>query len=145
MPIPKYPCLWSDFEGDVFLEAVEPGTAEWATVQESFNRRDIYLQSVDRIQNRFLWFNYQQLHQRYPARQEDPNEDTLFNGTGDINPDKIASNMDGIDYRYANEGLLGRVLYFSYDVRLSNSYSYKLTRTNLKKQVTLFIYHVTGL
>ena len=40
--------------------------------------------------------------------------------------------MDGIDYRYANEGLWGRALYFVYDVRLSNSYSYKLPRTNLK-------------
>ena len=90
----------------------------------------MHLQSVDRIQHRFLWFN--QLHQRYLARQEDPNGETLFYGTGDINPDQIVSSMDGIDYRYANEGLWGRALYFAYDVRLSNSYSYKLPRTNLK-------------
>ena len=129
--IPKYPCLWTDFEGDVLLEAVDPGSAEWASVQQSFKRTGMCLKEVDRIQNKFLWFNYHQLCQRFLARQEEPNEQTLFYGTGDINPDIIISSKDGIDYRYANEGLWGRALYFAYDVRLSNIYSYRLPRTNL--------------
>ena len=123
MSIPKYPCLWTDLEGDVLLEAVDPGSAEWASVQQSFKRTGMCLKKVDRIQNMFLWFL---------ARQEEPNEQTLFYGTGDMNPDIIISGKDGIDYRYANEGLWGRALYSAYDVRLSNIYSYRLPRANLR-------------
>ena len=128
----KYPWLWTEFDGNVLLETVDPGSAEWASVQQSFKRLQMTLLTVERIQNKIMWFNYHQLYERFLAQNEEPHEQTLLYGTGDTNPDKIVSTLDGLDYHYEDEVLWGHALYFAYDVRLSNCCSFRLTRTSLK-------------
>ena len=101
-------------------------------MQQSFKRLRMTLLTVERIQNKIMRFNYYQLYERFLARNEEPHEQTLFHGTGDTNPDKIVSTLDGLNYHCEDEVLWGRALYFAYNVRLSNCYSFRLTRTSLK-------------
>ena len=66
---------------------------------------------IDRIQNKHHWYAYQQSYQRFIFNKQDPNEMTLFHGTGEEDPDQILTCKDGIDFRISNRGQWGYASY----------------------------------
>ena len=61
----------------------------------------------------------------------------MFHGTGNVPPNEIYSCSEGIDFRYAAEGMWGRASYFCDDVRMANYFAYNVPNSNLKQILML--------
>ena len=109
------------------------GSVEWTQVAAEFNRTSNRpIQSIDRVQNKWLWRKYQQTKDSFKEIEQNENEMTVFHGTGGTDPNLIIRGPEGFDFRHSREGMWGRANYFALNASFSESYQYTQPQTNLK-------------
>ena len=129
------PKNWEKHLADEMIRVVTVvnGSLEWTQVSAEFNRTSRrIIQSIDRVQNKWLWRKYQQTKDSFKEIGQNDNEMTVFHGTRTTDPDLIIKGPEGFDFRHSSEGMWGRANYFALNASFSESYQYTQPQTNLK-------------
>ena len=132
----QFPPNWVNFEEDsVLLYTVS--RQEWEFISRPFHKTRYNILKVERIQNRHLWLKYTQCRERFAALDQEANELSVYHGTSSTDPKLVYTGIEGLDFRFAGEGLWGRGSYFAKDVLLANNYAYEVPHSNFR-QIILF-------
>ena len=122
------PQSWSPQTSDFATFKIQRGTGEWDHVQGLIQATvpNALIQSVERIQNLWLWEKYAFAKHRLSKKNHgDVNEKDLFHGTSSISPEKVLKSEHGFDFRKARQGLWGEGAYFAVNASYSGgSYAY---------------------
>lgn len=133
----QYPKTWQLPMGtSPTLIDIMSGTEEWCKVHQQLSSTLPQVQnvSIQRIQNKELWDNYERRKQSLLKNGRAVNEKQLFHGTSDISPEKIyMDTRHGFDFRYCTEGMWGRGTYFAVNASYSDYYSFK--DRNIRKMI----------
>ena len=124
----QYPETWQKQDTDPSLFNVAQGTGEWTnvTAQVASTLPQARILSIERIQNKKLWENYDRGKQQISGKNSGVvNEKQLFHGSGETPPEKIYNGNKGFDFRYCTSGMWGRGSYFAVNASYSDQYSYK--------------------
>ena len=86
---------------------------------------NVYVLSVQRVQNKELWKRYVQSLQRLHKKNAGKvNEKKLFHGTRKNPAENICRSEEGFDMRFSREGMWGQANYFAVKAEYSDSYAY---------------------
>ena len=117
------PLGWSS---ETLLSAVKRCTTEWNSISKPFLSTKYNVLNIDKIQNKHIWFKFLQTRDRFLALQQDPNEISVYHGTGGTEPSLIYTGTEGLDFRFAREGYWGRSNYFAESILLADQFSYQI-------------------
>ena len=125
------------WNSETLLSAVKRCTTEWNSISKPFLSTKYNVLNIDKIQNKHIWFKFLQTRDRFLALQQDPNEISVYHGTGGTEPSLIYTGTEGLDFRFAREGYWGRGNYFAESILLADHFSYQIPRSNFR-QILLF-------
>ena len=126
----EVPQSWSPQNSDNQCELFQlhRGSNKWSHVQSLVHATipNAEIQSLERVQNRWLWEKYSFARQRLLKKNHGIiNEKELFHGTKNNPPETILKSEHGFDFRFASRGMWGEGAYFAVNASYSgNSYGY---------------------
>ena len=115
-------------EGREGLVEVLPTKDEYWEVLEQLRETmsDAHISHLWRVQNHSLWAYYSSHKDRWTLLGTDHNEQRVWHGTSNVDPDVICSDpQDGFIMQLAKYGWWGRGVYFALSSRYSHSYAFR--------------------
>eukprot|EP01124_Arcella_intermedia_P034148 TRINITY_DN8412_c0_g1_i1.p1 TRINITY_DN8412_c0_g1~~TRINITY_DN8412_c0_g1_i1.p1 ORF type:complete len:1005 (-),score=261.30 TRINITY_DN8412_c0_g1_i1:118-2967(-) len=131
-----YPKEWIPQASSCVLVPVVQNSVEYMKIANAFlSTLNATIVIIERIQNKFLYDDYQKTKEKLKKRGIEPNEKELFHGTRETLPELIYNGIEGFDLRFANAGLWGTGTYFA--EKSCYSHDYKHVRNNKTYQMLL--------
>ena len=138
---------WATQETEFKIILLNPEGSEFATIAEKFFKTmpNAEIMSIEKILNRDLLQKYSDRAQQIKKEPQMQNckEKLLFHGTRNTNPKEIYKGDSSFDLKFSEQGLWGRGNYFAVNASYSDSYTYSVHGTNMKKLLVAFV--LTGL
>ena len=145
-----FPDNWDAHASNEMIRIVQlvNNSPEWVKVASIFKQSSRrVIQTIERIQNKWLWRKYQQIKDSFKDIEQNENELTVFHGTRGTDPELIYKGSEGFDFRHSSTGMWGKANYFAVNASFCESYQYTDPATNANKilQVKLLAGNVVHL